>query len=891
MRLSFWRKCRVCFRWCRIGAWLALLAALCTLLWVNQIGLPDFLKTQLVKTLHTRGIELTFTRLRWRITRGIVAENIRIDDATISDSPALSLAEAQLQFDFRALLHRRLQIDGLILRQGKFIWPLSPTNALTLQNIQADLRFQTNNTWSLDNFRAEFAGMKLALSGDIANAPEIKNSEIFRGKKTGGRAKLQSQLRKFSDALDQIHFEGAPQLNLTVNGDARDIHSFIVRVNASAPFVQTPHFGARDFQFTVKLTAPADAPTNFDSSWDVWTNTQSYQLEWSARLANLRSKKLNADSLVGNGLWRAPELTVGNLSAKLGGGQFDDAAKLNVATRELTFTNFSDFDVRTVAALLTEKMRRQLAEISWTQPPRLQIGGSVVLPAWTNNEPDWRGEVQPTVSLAVQLSVTNAVVRGVKIDAAQTHFTYKNLVWDFSDLAFVQSKTHLEIVGTEHDATKKFSGHVRGVFDPETAWPFLTASNAVHAFKIVTFTEPLALDVTASGRLDDFNGLAANGNVALTNFAVRGENFGDVTTAVNYTNRVLELLHPLMHTGVQTATADKIILDFNARLIYFTNGFTRTDPEKFTRAIGPKTARLVAPYHFLQTPTARVNGQIPLRDMNGGRDMEGVDMRFDVLQLTPFQWSRLKTPGIMGTIHWLGQTLILTNVTADFYGGRGNGFASFDFRPAHPGADYKFMMDVTNVDLHLFVAGMTARTNHLEGALAGKLTVTHADTRDWLTWDGFGNARLRDGLIWDAPIFGILSPVLNTLSPGLGNSRATEATAKFSITNGVIFTDSLEIRSLVARLNYIGTADLNGKVNARVTAQLLRDIWVVGPLISTIFTPVSKLFEYQVSGSLQNPKMAPVYVPKFLLMPLHPIRSLEQMFPAGDNVTNAPAGN
>ena len=141
-------------------------------------------------------------------------------------------------------------------------------------------------------------------------------------------------------------------------------------------------------------------------------------------------------------------------------------------------------------------------------------------------------------------------------------------------------------------------------------------------------------------------------------------------------------------------------------------------------------------------------------------------------------------------------------------------------------------------------------------------------------------------MLWDIPIFGILSPVLNTVSPGLGNSRATDASAGFTITNGVIYSDSLEIHSTMMRLEYVGTVDLQQNVNARVTAQLLRNTWVVGPLVSTVLWPVSKLFEYQVTGTLKNPKSEPVYVPKLLLLPLHPIRTLEEMLP-GDGA-NAP---
>jgi autotransporter translocation and assembly factor TamB len=133
--------------------------------------------------------------------------------------------------------------------------------------------------------------------------------------------------------------------------------------------------------------------------------------------------------------------------------------------------------------------------------------------------------------------------------------------------------------------------------------------------------------------------------------------------------------------------------------------------------------------------------------------------------------------------------------------------------------------------------------------------------------------------------------VLNTFSSGLGNSRATDASAKFSMTNGVIYSDSLEIRSTMMQLEYMGTVDLGQNVNARVTARLLRDTWVVGPLVSTVLWPVSKLFEYKITGTLKNPKSEPVYVPKLLLLPLHPIRTLEGMFPGGETETNAPPEN
>jgi hypothetical protein len=888
---GFWRKCRTGFRWLRLTVLFAVLALVCSLVWFNRIGLPDFLKRRLVQTLQTRGIELAFTRMRLHFVHGLVIENVRLGHAEAPDDPVLSLAEIQLQLNYRALWHRQCQIDGLVLRQGKFVWPLTPTNVLTLGNIQAELRFQADETWALDHFQADFAGAKLSLSGDIIHAPEIRNWEIFRGRKSAGGADWRARLRTFSDTLDRIHFTGAPQLSLVVDGDARDVRSFVVRLNLNATSAQTPWGGARAIQFTANLTAPMDRPANFDASLAWWTNALPYRLTWTAQFAQLKSEILNADSVACSGLWQAPELTVTKLSAGLGGGRLEATARLNIATHELTFTNSSNFDVHAITALLTKKTRERLAEFSWTQPPSLQASGSLILSAWTNQQPDWRAEVQPTIKLNGELTFENATVLGAKIDWTHTHFSYSNLIWRLPDLAVVKAKTRLALSGGEDDRTQNYRWHIRGTFDPEALRPFLTTSNAVRGLDHFTFTEPLALAVDVGGRLYDYDSIGASGRVALTNFTIRGQSVDNVASDLGYTNRVLEFFRPRLWHGPQTMTADKITLDFNTRRMTFTNGFSTADPKLVTHAIGSKTGRAMDPYQFLQPPTVRVNGCLPLREMNGPRDTEGVDLRFDIVGGAPFQWLKLRSPDITGTIHWLGGVLILTNVQAAFYGGAGSGQACFDFRAPHEGADYDFSVTVTNVDLHALAADVSSPTNHLEGLLAGRLVVTDADSRDWRAWDGFGHANLHDGLLWDIPIFGILSPVLNTFSSGLGNSRATDASAKFSMTNGVIYSDSLEIRSTMMRLEYMGAVDLSQNVNARVTARLLRNTWVVGPLVSTVLWPVSKLFEYKITGTLKNPKGEPVYVPKLLLLPLHPIRTLEGMFPGGETETNAPPEN
>ena len=164
--------------------------------------------------------------------------------------------------------------------------------------------------------------------------------------------------------------------------------------------------------------------------------------------------------------------------------------------------------------------------------------------------------------------------------------------------------------------------------------------------------------------------------------------------------------------------------------------------------------------------------------------------------------------------------------------------------------------------------------------MSGHFVVTSGFSEDWRTCNGYGNMKLRDGLLWDVPAFGILSPAFNVISPGLGYSRATDASAQFFMTNGVIATDDLQIHTMQMLLQCNGTVDLKGHLGAHFTSQLLHDVPGIGPLFTVFTLPVGKVFECNVTGTWNDPKIKLKYLPaKLLLYMLHPIHSLESLQP------------
>jgi AsmA-like C-terminal region len=1036
-RRGFWRTCRIYFRRFRMVLWLVILALLGALLYLNQVGLPGFLKRPLLESLRSRGLDLEFSRLRLNWHRGIVAENVRFGRADVPMSPQFTASQVQLRLNYRALARLHFQIDALVLRQGRLTWPLAETNQaprqLTVQDIQSELRFLPGDEWSLEQFTAGFAGANIQLSGTVAHASAVRQWKFLQAREAAKAGVWRERLRALEEALERIHFSQPPKLRLDVRGDARELSSFGVRLLVNTPGADTPwgtvrrgwlgarlfaadtnglssaevtleageartrwatvdnvqisahlasfesltklgngnltlsagrlqsewgrasdlHLAlhgaamegqtnlisanlwlragdvqnkwgsasnaqfqarwthaltnafpldgegklrcsqvktkwgaARELRFGLRLPAPP-APARADASWAWWGRLEPYALDWDGQATGLQAHGIKVQESAFAGSWRAPVLTITNLHAQLDQRHLDLRANVDVATRALSLGVNSGVDPHSVAPLLSENARHWLAAVSWEQPPQFNAEASLVLPPWTNRPPTWLADLLPTLRLQGDFKLERGgSYKGLAISAAQSHVSWSNMVLRLPDLSITRPEGRLQAVHEADLRSKDFYFHISSTLDVLAVRPLLEPP-AQHALDYFTFSEPPVIDAELWGRLHQPERLGLKGRVALTNFTFRGESFSSLQTPVQYTNRFLRFSGPHVRRGPQSMSADGLGVDLAAQLIYLTNGYSTADPMVVARVIGPHIVRAVEPYKFAQPPHAHVHGTIP---MHGEAE---ADLHF-ALDGGPFEWWHFRVPYIVGNVHWLGEHLSLTNMWLNFYGGQAVGDAQFDFNSGEE-TDYQFNIAMTGALLHPLVEDLFLKTNRLEGRLNGTLIVSRANTATIRSWVGNGDVALRDGLIWDIPIFGIFSDVLNKMKPGLGSSRASAGSGTFGITNGVIRTDDMEIRSTAMRLLYRGTLDFDGQVNARVQAEPLRDTWLVGPLLSYTLWPVTKLFEYKVTGALGDPKAVPIHLlPKMMWlpfqMPFHPWRSLRGLFPEDSNSsrTNAP---
>lgn len=309
-----------------------------------------------------------------------------------------------------------------------------------------------------------------------------------------------------------------------------------------------------------------------------------------------------------------------------------------------------------------------------------------------------------------------------------------------------------------------------------------------------------------------------------------------------------------------------------------TNVECRVEPLRVARAIGSQVVEALQPYKFQVPPLARVSGYIAFPEHR-----TEPDMLFDVAG-GPFEFWRIKASEVSGLVHWRREFLSVTNLTASVCEGRLTGHVLAEFRGTN-NTEIRFAGQLVNADLAMLTRDIFQYGGRVEGLVTANLAVLGGEADDVKTWSGYGNVEMRDGLLWDIPIFGILSPVLNAVVPGLGNSKARSASATFTLNRGTLQTEDMIVDAGPAKLRYRGKSDLEGRVDARIEAEILATTPLVGPFISFVLTPVSKIFIFQVNGTLAKPQLEPVYVPKFLMLLLRPFHTLRNVLPGGGNQT------
>jgi len=626
---------------------------------------------------------------------------------------------------------------------------------------------------------------------------------------------------------------------------------------------ETPQGSAHELSLEGQAARARDLPPPA-TDWGPWSRIAPWTFDWQVDLRGAATPKLRFENLTFYGHWRAPQVVVENLQAELYGGHVKAGATLDVNSRELHCNGATDFDPHSISQLLKPAGRDWMAQFEWTTPPKVNARLRVVLPPWTNQPAKPAADVGSTLQIAGDFSTGPASFHTVPVRSAAAHVTYTNGVWSVSHLHAVRPEGDADLDYTSSAQTQSYHLVIDSHVYPKAALPLLGGGDRI--LDALDFKQPPEIQAKLWGAWSGTQRTGVAATVLATNFMVRGETVAILRASVGYTNLILTVTNLYLSNNECQVQAPWLQVNLGTKMVALTNASGTVNPPVLQRILRTNAPDWLKVIHFDTPPSVAASGSISLANSSA------VDMHF-VVDGQHFRYNNLFADHATGTVDWTGPNVVLTNIVASAYkNGTLKGWIAFVSTSKH-GSDFFVNFTAANIDLSSLAAGITGKTNRLEGRLDGNLALNGPNTSDLSRLQGGGHIRVADGLLWDIKIFGLLSPVLSLFSHEWGHSRAREAEANFGITNGTVYSDDLVVRCTGFRINLRGKVDKNKQINARLEATLSREAPIIGPVLSFAFTPLSKMFEYELTGPLKDPVLEPVYVPRFITFLLHPFKS------------------
>lgn len=352
------------------------------------------------------------------------------------------------------------------------------------------------------------------------------------------------------------------------------------------------------------------------------------------------------------------------------------------------------------------------------------------------------------------------------------------------------------------------------------------------------------LDCTISGTALNLDNLTLAGSVSAGSFSYKGVELEEIQTSFTFRNQAIHLPDLVVVRPEGEGTGD-VWHNLKTREVRLKNVQSRLNLQRTARIIGDKMEEYAQPYRFFEAPYATANGEIfleePERNALRVYIQSEKGMKYDFLGNTltlrdldsdlVFEGEKLKVRPRKPVALFDGQLIGTLDVELTE---QSPYQAAFDLRGCDFGSLMKTFFDNNNVKGRI----------DAKGSVQGKLD-------DLGSMNGEGNLTVINGVLYPIPIFGTFSEILNNFSPDLGYSQADKAQAKFVIEKGVIDMKKIDVYSTSFALIGNGTYDMvedDVNMNMRVN---MRGVFGVA------FFPISKLFEYRGTGSLEETKWEP----------------------------------
>ena len=640
-------------------------------------------------------------------------------------------------------------------------------------------------------------------------------------------------------------------------------------VTAGATRVPQFRVDGLSLQGSALPVAPADqvALTQF------WTNLVPWRFQLQSRATNVVISSGQAVERVGVNLdWKAGKLAVTNFLVQVPDGSVSVSGTLDVVSRSSAVAVEGGLSLRALEGFLPPDWWGQVTNQgihpeNWL---KLDLSARGELPPWGTPSTNWPNALRSSLAVEGGLSATNLAWDTVIVDALEARFGAASDRVSLDSFRVVEDGGELNLRGELDLAEGRFRAQLDSSIDLLAFRPLIKGPGLGRQLDFITLGIPPTINAEAWGNFKRLEEVGFRANVAITNATYRLEPVTELRTTLSYTNRAVTFLGTELRMGTNSGRASYMRYDAKTQLLELTNAVAQLDLAALGRAIGPKTAQVLAPYYFPQPPLVHATGFIPITPE------AQADVVFQA-RAPQFEWWYFRFTNLLATVAWKGTDLIITNVASGFYGGVMSANVKVNVKDPK---NTTFQAETTfaDVQVNLLMEDLVTRTNQLGGILSGQVIIDQGQGKRGLPWKGSGNAQIRDGVLWGLPLFGMLSPVFDALAPGMGEAQFNAGNALFTLTNNTVQFSKVELLSSAMRIDMQGGVTFDGDMDMVLEARPLRGVPLLGAVLDFVLAPFTKLFEYEVKGTLGEPVAELKNVPSFLLAPLRPFKTLKSIF-------------
>ncbi len=602
--------------------------------------------------------------------------------------------------------------------------------------------------------------------------------------------------------------------------------------------------------FTLISEMGGNAHPTINAQLHIAATNSTAAVQISAKDLELRDEYL--DELRASIEWSNNVVRISNARATTAGQTAALEGSLDLSTQTAQFQLESDLPPGPLSALLFQPMRHTLNTIGIEDGSGLHISLQAGPTQRTNL----------TATLRGTFAATQLVARGVVLSDIAGHLASAG-----DDIHFTDVQTAFGADGERGTGRGSFiwrrhqraiTGQVALHTDPNDFIPFL-GSNTARLVQRFAFSQPLPHFIGHFEKHIAEDYLTIDGALAATNFSYRGVPLDRMTTALSYSNHFIALSNWLI-SQTNRETQGQLTIDLHTDLIH-ADLRSAMNPAAVAGLVSPKLYAMVSPNRFEGLVELHAKGVV---DMLHNEERTDLILEAKGERLGRDHWF---ADNATFTVHALGGSYFITNLEGRAYGGDLR--ATIRVEPLAAGPDHRYISHiiVTNAELAQLAKDLAVQVDPPPaGRIALDIQITGLVSEAiGIATRGSGSLAVTDGALFRLPILGGLSDLLAKLVPGLGFAEQTDMTCSFTISNGAILSDDLILAGDVLSLKAYGDIELDGQLHLRAQVKLLRRGPIAGILRILTF-PVTKLFEFQLTGTLKEPKWRPVNLPKELFL-------------------------